>query len=95
MTTRWSVGLSLAAGLVGGTITHWVFPAAASAQGRPPAVIQAQSFALVDSNGKVIATLSGNAVSGPTTPAVTITTPDGQVIFRAPEVVMAHPLVNR
>jgi len=65
MTAKWNIALSLAAGLLGGVVSHWAFPVSAQAQvtgggipSNPPRAIEAQSFALVDASGKVAGTLT-------------------------------------
>ncbi len=63
--------LALAAGLIGGLASRYVTPSAvqaqappATTQATPPAEIKAQSFTLVDGNGRTIATFAPLA-SGP------------------------------
>ena len=53
MNTQLNLGLSLAAGLLGGFISHYVTPAIvhAQAQAAPPAEIRAQRFVLTNRAG--------------------------------------------
>jgi hypothetical protein len=95
MTTKWNVALSLSAGLLGGLLSHWLWPAPAYAQVQvhPPAVIQAQSFALVDSNGNVMGTFSADrSLTGKTHIKLTAS---GQEIWSAPADPHLVPLVEK
>ena len=52
MNRKLNLGLSLAVGLLGGCLSHYVFPEMVqAAQTAPPSQIKAQSFVLVNSGG--------------------------------------------
>src|SRR5579864_4615107 len=53
MNRKLNLGLSLAAGLLGGLLSHWGSPELVHAQAKvpPPKEVRAQSFVLVDSQG--------------------------------------------
>jgi hypothetical protein len=55
-----SLTLALAAGLAGGILSHYLWPAVVQAQSRPqtPQEIRAQSFVLEDANGRTLGTFS-------------------------------------
>jgi hypothetical protein len=67
MNRKLNVGLSLAAGLLGGMLSHYISPATVHAQAQmvPQKEIRAQSFVLVDGQGATAGVLgfdkSGNA----------------------------------
>ena len=73
-------------------VSQWWVPKISHAQGRPPAVIEAQSFALTDGAGKVIGTFSvGKSIDGE--PAITLESL-GHEIWRAPSIVVAPSTVQ-
>jgi hypothetical protein len=53
-----NVVLSFAAGLLGGTISHYVSPQLVRAQSQAPKELRAESFLLVNEKGIVLGTLS-------------------------------------
>jgi len=53
-----SLILSLAAGLAGGLLSHYLSPQLVHAQSQPLRELRAGSFVLVNDNGSVLATLS-------------------------------------
>jgi predicted transcriptional regulator len=54
MNRKLNIGLSIAAGLLGGLLSHYISPALvrAQTQAAPPKESRAQSFVLVDADGK-------------------------------------------
>jgi hypothetical protein len=81
-----NLGLSIAAGLLGGLISHFAWAPPVRAQSQlmlPPVAIRAQSFVLVDSKGTVQGVFS---VDEPKNGRVGIKLLDGQghEIWRAP-----------
>jgi hypothetical protein len=54
MNRKLNIGLSIAAGLLGGLLSHYISPALvhAQTQAAPPKEIRAQSFVLVSADGK-------------------------------------------
>jgi hypothetical protein len=60
MSTKLTITVSLAAGLAGGILSQYIAPALvhAQAQAPMPKEILAQSFALVDANGKRVGALT-------------------------------------
>jgi hypothetical protein len=55
-----NIALALVAGLVGGLISRYIAPPAVMAQNQPPSAneMRAQSFVIVDANGKTVATFA-------------------------------------
>jgi len=60
MTKRLNLVLALAAGLLGGLLSRYIAPPAAFAQNQSPVAkeFRAQSFMLVDPDGRTVATLA-------------------------------------
>lgn len=56
-----NLALAVAAGLVGGVLSHYVWPQPVQAQTQNPKEIRAQSFVLEDANGKTLGTFSVEA----------------------------------
>lgn len=95
MTTKGNIALSISAGLLGGLLSHWLWPAPAYAQVpvHPPEVIQAQSFALVDADEGVMGTFSVEK-SPRGNPHITLRS-FGHEIWRAPADPHLLPLVEK
>jgi hypothetical protein len=76
------LAIVLAAGLVGGVLSHYLAPTPALAQTQtlPPREVVAQSFTLADATGKVIGTFKPSY--GPL-PTVVFVDPNGREIWRA------------
>jgi len=60
-----SLALSLAAGLLGGLVSHFISPQLAHAQSQAPAEIKAQSFSLVNQDGVTLGTFSFDGLGRP------------------------------
>jgi len=91
MNRRLNLGLSLAAGLLGGFLSHYVSPLLVHAQTQPapPKEIKAQSFALVNKDGSP-AGLFGFDRDG--RPNVLLFDKTGKVVWSAHGDANAHPL---
>jgi hypothetical protein len=83
---KFNLGLSIAAGLLGGLISHfaWVQPVRAQSQlMMPPTSIRAQNFVLVDSKGVVQGVFSiDEPKNGPA--GIKLLNGQGREIWRAP-----------
>ena len=60
-----NLALSLATGLLGGLISHYISPQLVHAQSQPPTEIKAQSFSLVNPDGVTLGTFSFDAQGRP------------------------------
>jgi hypothetical protein len=86
--------LSIAAGLLGGTVVTYVFPATVHAQAQilAPKTLDAGAFRLVNETGHVAGTLAINAAGSG---VITMFDADGKVIFTTEERPIIKPAAGR
>jgi hypothetical protein len=89
-----NVTLSIAAGLLGGTLAQYVFPATsvhAQARVLAPKVLEAGAFRLVNEAGHVAGTLT---ISAAGSGVITMFDADGKVIFTSENKPTIKPVVE-
>ena len=90
MDRKWNLGLSIAAGLLGGFLSHYISPVLVHAQAQAaPKEIRAQRFVLVNDNGSP-AGLFGFDKDG--APNVVLFDKTGKVLWSASGTAKAKPL---
>jgi hypothetical protein len=79
--------LTLAGGLAGGILSHYIWLQSAHAQSQAPAEIRAQSFTLVDPNNNVLGRLfidrTGAGPGAPGSGAIRLFDQNGRELWRA------------
>lgn len=80
-----TVALALAAGLLGGLLSHYFLPTTAFAQTMAPTVgeTRAQSFVVVDGKNNVIGRFTSSFQTRGQPPAVVLLDPDGREVWRS------------
>jgi len=92
MHRKLNIALALAAGLLGGLLSHWIAVPSVLAQARPvsPVELRAQRFSLVDPQGEVIGTFTSapplrpeKSVNPYTPPRIVLVDPSGHELWAA------------
>ena len=89
MNRNWTIILALAAGLTGGVLSRYIGMPSVHAQTPAPVTteVRAQSFTLVDAEGRVMGTFTSRLVPA----GVTILSPDGARVSGRSRIVLLDP----
>ena len=93
MNQKLGIGLSVCAGTLGGMLSHFVVPNSASGQvlRSAPKQITAESFVLVDLNGRVSGTFGFDKAANP---SITLLDKSGNVVWKQNGKVNTQPLAE-
>ena len=83
MNRKLNLSLALAAGLLGGLLSHYITPAPVLAQTQAPKEMKSQSFVLVDEKNNVVGTFKplDDPIAG--APTVVLLNRNGRELWRA------------
>jgi hypothetical protein len=83
MNRKLNLSLALAAGLLGGLLSHYITPAPVLAQTQAPKEMKSQSFVLVDEKNNIVGTFMPSEAHAGTSQAVVLLDRNGREIWRA------------